>query len=141
MTLRRSYAPMLPEFDAFLFATVGEEIDGVPLSVLSALSRLDLDPREEAMRLAHLTREAAADQLARMIAPLYDRRWSVVEALRIARGLVERLPVSSAARTNVPAAGAKPATRIPVASLLLYLALALAMLTGLVVSSTLFLGG
>jgi hypothetical protein len=50
--------------------------------------------------------------------------------------------VSSAARTNIPAAaGAKPATRIPAASLVLYLALALAMLTGLVVSGTLFLGG
>jgi len=142
MTLRRSYAPMLPEFDSFLFATVGEEVDGVPLSVLSALSRLDLDPREDAVRLAHLTREAAADQSARMIARLYDRRWSVAEALRIARGLVERLPVSRAAGTTVAAAaGARPAMRIPAASLLIYSALALAMLTGLVVSGTLFLGG
>ncbi len=142
MTLRRSYAPMLPEFDAFLFASVGEEVDGVPLSVLSALSRLDLDPREEAVRLAHLTREAAADQLARMIARLYDRRWSVSEALRIARGLVERLPIAAAAGAKVRAAtGARPATRIPSASLLIYLALGLAMLTGLVVSFTLFPGG
>ncbi len=142
MTLRRSYAPMLPEFDAFLFASIGEEVDGVPLSVLSALSRLDLDPREEAVRLAHLTKEAAADQLARMIARLYDRRWSVSEALRIARGLVERLPVARPAGTKVsPATRARPATGIPAASLLIYLALGLAMLTGLVVSGTLFLGG
>jgi hypothetical protein len=63
MTLCRAYAPMFPEFDAFLFASVGEEVDGVPLSVLSALSRLGLDPRDEAARLAHLTKEAAADQL------------------------------------------------------------------------------
>ncbi len=62
MTLPRAYAPMLPEFDAFLFASVGEEVDGIPLSVLSALARLGLDPRDEAVRLAHLTREAAADQ-------------------------------------------------------------------------------
>ena len=48
----------------------------MPLSVLSALSRLGLDPRDEAARLAHLTKEAAADQLARMIARLYERRWS-----------------------------------------------------------------
>jgi hypothetical protein len=66
MTLRRGYAPMLPEFDEFLFASVGEEVDGMPLSMLSALSRLGLDPRDEAVRLAHLTKEAAADQLARM---------------------------------------------------------------------------
>ena len=50
MSLRRAYAPMLPEFDTFLFASVGDEVDGVPLSVLSALSRLGLDPRDEAAR-------------------------------------------------------------------------------------------
>jgi hypothetical protein len=77
MTLRRAFAPMLPEFDSFLFATVGEEVDGAPLSVLSALSRLGLDPRDEAARLSRLTKEAAADQLARMIARLSDRRWTL----------------------------------------------------------------
>src|SRR5260221_8858205 len=97
MTLRRAHAPMLPEFDAFLFATVGEEVDGVPLSVLSALARLGLDPRDEAVRLAHLTREAAAEQLARMIARLNDKRWNASEAWRIASGLVERLPMSNTA--------------------------------------------
>jgi hypothetical protein len=55
MPLRRAFAPMLPEFDSFLFAAVGEERDGIPLSVLSALSRLGLDPRDEAARLSHLT--------------------------------------------------------------------------------------
>jgi hypothetical protein len=29
MTLRRTYAPMLPEFDDFLFASVGEEVEGI----------------------------------------------------------------------------------------------------------------
>ena len=42
------------------------------MSVLSALSRLDLDPRDEAARLSRLTKEAAADQLANMIARLSD---------------------------------------------------------------------
>src|SRR6266567_8454160 len=97
MSLRRAYAPMLPEFDAFLFASVGEEVDGVPLSVLSVLSRLGLDPRDEAARLAQLTREAAADQLARTIAGLYAQRWSASEAWRIASGLVQRLPMAGAA--------------------------------------------
>ena len=52
MSLRHAYAPMLSKFDPFLFASVGEEIDGVPLSVLSVLTRLDLDPREEAAPLS-----------------------------------------------------------------------------------------
>ena len=96
MTLPRAYAPTLPEFDAFLFASVGEEVDGAPLSVLSVLARLGLDPRDEATRLARLTREAAADQLARMIAGLYAQRWSAPEVGRIASGLVERLPIAGA---------------------------------------------
>src|SRR5437667_935079 len=97
MPLRRAYAPMLPQFDTFLFASVGEEVDGAPLSVLSALSRLGLDPRDEAARLSHLTKEAAAEQLARMIAQLSDRRWTLSEARRIAGGLIERLPPTTTA--------------------------------------------
>src|SRR5579863_8872537 len=129
MTLRHDYAPMLPEFDAFLFASVGEEVDGVPLSVLSVLSRLDLDPRAEAVRLAHLTKEAAADQLARMIARLYDRRWSVSEVRRIAGGLVERLPVAStAAKPERAAPGATPTAGFRAPSYLIYLAMAAAIL-------------
>jgi len=97
MSLPGPYAPMRPEFDRFLFATVGEEIDGVPLSVLSALSWLGLDPSDEAARLAHLTKEAAADQLANMIARLSDRCWSLSQVSEIAGGLIERLPMSATA--------------------------------------------
>jgi hypothetical protein len=53
MALRNVYVPVLPEMDAFLFASVGEEEKGIPLSVLSALARLGLDPRNEAARLSH----------------------------------------------------------------------------------------
>jgi hypothetical protein len=34
MALRNAYAPELPEMDRFLFASVGEEREGTPLSVL-----------------------------------------------------------------------------------------------------------
>jgi hypothetical protein len=97
MPLRRTFAPMLPEFDSFLFASVGEEVEGIPLSVMSALSRLDLDPRDEAARLSRLTKETAVDQLASMIARLSDRRWTLSEARRIAGRLIERLPMSTTA--------------------------------------------
>lgn len=142
MTLRRAYAPMFPEFDAFLYASVGEEVDGVPLSVLSALSRLGLEPREEAARLAHLTKDAAADQLARMIAPLAGRRWSVAEAREIASGLIERLPMAkAAAKDDRAATGTKPMTLFKAPSYLIYLALAAAMLVSLVASGYLSLNG
>lgn len=78
--------------DPFLFASVGEEIAGIPLSVLSALAQLDLDPRNEAARLSNLTREAAASQLGRLFARLPDRPWTSSEIRRIASTLVELLP-------------------------------------------------
>src|ERR1051325_9931926 len=95
MSVRHAYAPMFPEFDSFLFASVGEEADGIPLSVLSVLSQLDLDPRDEAARLSHLTKETAADQLARMIAGLSERRWTLSEARGIAARRIERLAAST----------------------------------------------
>ena len=56
MTLRRSFQPLRPDLDKFLFAAVADEVDGVPLSVISALTRLGLDPWEEAGRLSSLSR-------------------------------------------------------------------------------------
>jgi hypothetical protein len=94
MALRQAYAPELPEMDRFLFASVGEEIEGVPLSVLSALARLGLDPRNEAARLSHLTSKAAASQLGRLFARLPDRAWTSSEIRRIAKNLVELLPAA-----------------------------------------------
>ena len=142
MTLPRAYPPMLPEFDRFLFASVGEEVDGVPLSVLSALARLELDPWDEAARLAHLTREAAADQLAGMIAPLFDRRWSTLEVRRIANGLIERLPrAGAAAKEDRAKGGIRVASSFGARSFWIYLAVALAMLISLFADGYLPLGG
>jgi hypothetical protein len=126
MVLRSVYAPVLPEMDSFLFAYVGEEVDGIPLSVVSALARLGLDPRVESARLSHLTRKAAANQLARLFARLPDRPWTPPEIRRIASQLVELLPAA-------PKAGEKDqiksATNRKLSSIaprhLIYLALAL----------------
>jgi hypothetical protein len=132
---------MLPEFDSFLFAAVGEERDGIPLSVLSALSRLGLDPRDEAARLSHLTKEAAADQLARMIARLSDRRWPLSEARRIAGGLIERLPTSSTAgKPHRLETGAEPIPGSRVSRFRVYSALLAALLVSLIAGGFLFLG-
>jgi hypothetical protein len=142
MTLRRAYAPLLPELDAFLFASIGEEVDGVPLSVLSALSRLGLDPRDEAARLARLTKDAAADQLATLMARLYDRRWSASEAWRIASALVEHLPKAKAAANDASAArGAGRAIGSRASPFLIYLAMTVAMLVILIARGYLSFGG
>jgi hypothetical protein len=44
MTSRGPLRPLRPDLDQFLFAAVGDEIDGIPLSVISILTRLGLDP-------------------------------------------------------------------------------------------------
>lgn len=92
MTLRKLFRPLRPDLDKFLFATVGTERNGVPLSTVSALARLGLDPWEEAGRLSSLGKSEATEQLARLIAELPDDHRPLAEARAIAGGLVERLP-------------------------------------------------
>ena len=70
MTRCTSVAPLGSEFDSFLFAPIGEDRNGMLLSVLSALARLDVDPWQEANELAQLPREAATQRLALLIAAL-----------------------------------------------------------------------
>jgi hypothetical protein len=98
MTLRRAYRPLRPEFDSFLFALVGAERDGIQLSVVSALTRLGLDPWEEAGRLSSLRTGEAVEQLARLIAELPGGCRPLVEARGLASGLIERLPKHDADR-------------------------------------------
>jgi hypothetical protein len=58
------------EFNVFLFARVCEDRNDTPLSVLSALARLNLDPWQEAAKLAQLPRESVIQRLASSIAAL-----------------------------------------------------------------------
>lgn len=51
-----SFATLGSEFDAFLFAAIGEDRNGMPLSVVSFLARMDLDPWYEASSLARSVR-------------------------------------------------------------------------------------
>ena len=92
MTLRESFRPLRPDLDRFLFAAVGDEIDGIPLSVISALTRLGLDPWQEAGRLSSLSNREAVEQLARLIAELPGLFRPLDEAREIADRLIQLLP-------------------------------------------------
>lgn len=72
------------ELNSFLFATFGKEESGAPLSVLSALTRLDIDPWAEGARLSRLSKEDAARELTPLIAafPEEERRSGAESALR-----------------------------------------------------------
>jgi hypothetical protein len=92
MALRESFRPLRPDLDNFLFAAVGTEQNGIPLSMVSALTRLGLDPWDEAGRLSSLGKREAVEQLARLIAELPGTRRPLAEAREIACELVEQLP-------------------------------------------------
>jgi hypothetical protein len=79
------------EFDAFLFAPVGDQA-GMPISVVTVLARLDVDPWQEAARLAALAPAAAAQQVASMLKTIPDPALQRDDVLTIASRLVARLP-------------------------------------------------
>jgi hypothetical protein len=81
-----------PEFNEFLFAPICDDRNGMMLSVLSALARLDLDPWQEAAKLARLPGEAAARRLAGLIAALPDGPSASLNLRMIAARLITHLP-------------------------------------------------
>lgn len=108
MTLRESFRPLRPDLDRFLFAQVGDEVDGLPLSVISVLTRLGLDPWEEAGRLSSLSDREAAEQLARLIADLPGYAPCLRGAREIAGGLVSLLPDRGSNPTRSPQTQVRP---------------------------------
>lgn len=92
MTPRTPYNTLSHEFDGFLFAPIGAEQNGMSLSVISALTRLNIDPWGEAAQLAKLSREKAIDALAPIIARVPAGEWTAVDIPAIARRLVDALP-------------------------------------------------
>jgi hypothetical protein len=95
MALRRLYAPFRPDLNNFLFAAVGEERNGIPLSMMSALAQLELDPWEEAGRLSALAKQEAIERLTGLILRLPGFRRPSSEAQQIAAELVDALPKHS----------------------------------------------
>jgi hypothetical protein len=101
------------DFDDFLFAPIGDERNGMLLSVISALARLDLDPWLEAASLARMTKETATERMASLISALPDRTSAHRDPEAIAARLVALLPrpgASSAPRQE-PLLARSAATR------------------------------
>jgi hypothetical protein len=103
------YALQRSELNGFLFADVGTEANGMTLSVLSALSRLGMDPWAEAARLARLPRNSAVDGLARLIAGMPGSLWPMADATPIAARLVALLPSGGGSAAAAPAMARPPA--------------------------------
>ena len=89
------------EFNDFLYAPVGAEENKMTLSVLSALSRLNVDPWVEAAQLSVLPKDTAARRLATLIARLPGGRWAQADCTAIANRLIELLPHGSRSKVTL----------------------------------------
>jgi hypothetical protein len=94
------------DFDAFLYATIGEVDDEMPFSVLSALARQNVDPWEEAAKLAKLPRESAILRLTSLISAATVNRSPGTAPAATAARLVDLLPKSD--RFAIPSFGQMP---------------------------------
>src|ERR1700735_5610883 len=74
------------QFDSFLFAAIGESEEGMCITVLSALARLNVDPWKKAAELSRLPGDIAGQKLASLIATLPD-----LPSAKLDPGIVDRL--------------------------------------------------
>jgi hypothetical protein len=111
------------EFDNFLFAPIGDERNGMLLSVISALARLDLDPWLEAASLARMPGEAATERMTSLISALPDRTSAHRDPEAIAARLIALLPRPGASSAGRPeplvARGAATRTRVVIFAILM----------------------
>lgn len=91
-------------YDDFLYAPVCGEVDEMPLSVLTALTRLNLDPWKEASELSSLPQETAIRRLAALIARLPAMQSGKLDSAQSARRLVALLPSPT---RSIPLPGGK----------------------------------
>ena len=104
------------EYDDFLLASIGDDHNGMQLSVLSALARLDLDPWDVAAALAVLPADAAARKLAAMIAALPAAPSARADAATIAARLIPLLPhrVGADVASRPTVSGVETVSRAPI---------------------------
>ena len=109
MTPATSVSFYKPVFGDFLYAPVDAGWNGNPLSVLSALARLNVDPWMEAAELAGLPRDSALRRLAELLQRLPSRPWARTEPGPIADRLLKLLPhVSSSGVPATPTGRSTP---------------------------------
>ena len=94
----------------FLFAEVGLEISGVPLTVLSVLARLGEDPWSQAQNWASLSKETVVDQLADCIRQMPMGPEAIRDARITAKRLILLLP---RAQKTIHAVGESVAGNLP----------------------------
>lgn len=102
-------AMLRKDFDEFLYSPVASESDGTPVTLLTALARLGVDPWEEAADLALLSREPALQRLASRLEAMPNGPATAADTVNIATRLIGLLNRTSPSRAASPAVPAFPA--------------------------------
>lgn len=110
MKRRTSNPPLGSEYDNFLFEPIGEDRNGMPLSVVSLLARMDLDPWKEAASLSSLSPDAAAQKLALHLGTLADQSMLHRDPVGAAIRLIALLPGRTETNSGL-SAGSQPGDR------------------------------
>jgi hypothetical protein len=90
------------QFDRFLFAPVCEDPNGLQLSVLSALARINRDPWREAALLAAMPKAKAEMALVSSLHLVAPKGWDPAQASMISARLVSLLPGPHETATLAP---------------------------------------
>jgi hypothetical protein len=107
---RPAFSTLSARYDDFLYAPICDEPNGMRLSVISALARMNVDPWDEAKRLAAMPKAMGERALVSILGVVSGSRCKSPEAEVIAAQLIRLLPQSgegattAAARTAVGAA-------------------------------------
>ena len=80
------------EFDRFLFEPIGKDSNGLPLTVASALARMDLDAWQEAATLAALPAETAVRKLTDLFGASPDQTLMEPNRAKLVTRLIALLP-------------------------------------------------
>lgn len=112
-------AMLRKDFDEFLFAPVGQDFDGSPLTLATGLARLGFDPWEEAAELAKMAQEPAMQRLASRLEAMPNRTASVEDTvnatIRLFALLHRSVPQKAPLRVPPPSTPARPSQPVNVA--------------------------
>ena len=108
---RPSVSSFTSRYNQFLYAPICEEANGMQLSVLSALARMDVDPWEEATRLAAMPKAIAVRTLASTVGRVLGKSRNPSEMEVIAARLVQLLPQPGQGVTIAPTETARVGTQ------------------------------
>jgi len=95
-------AALRADLNQFLFSPIADDAEGMPLTLLSALARLDVDPWDEAASLAELPRESATQKLIALLARMPNGPTPGVDTETLASRLVALLHPATRPRPAAP---------------------------------------